>query len=317
MVYVPKASAGVASTLTQPTSYPTRVVAGHTMVDLPGGWFVQGSAKYADATPRRVRLSPFSVGVTAVSEAQFRAVMGTDGQHGGNPASTAEMPATCVSWDQAVAYCVAVNAAQGSQLGLLTEAEGEYAGRGPVVDLHAVIQAEGIPSSDFARFVDERYENFVRVLGSGDSAFGTSHILTDANDCVWPRESWNDLPLYAWCMYAPAGKLDKQTAWYDRGTLPAAEWGPANGFGLKLVTGGVWEWRADTYRSDAYQTTPIEDPVHLTTGRAFRSLRGGSYRDDDRGRVLLRLACRGRRDRPGDQGKNVGFRVRAPQDSPA
>ena len=309
MVYVPSVNTGVvAPTVMRETSYPTRVVAGHTLVDLPGGWYVQGSAKCRDTSPRWVKLTPFAAAVSPVSEAHLRSVVGTNGTRGGNPASTPEMPATRVSWDQAVAYCVAVNEVQGTSLRLLTDAEGEYAGRGPAVDLRAVMQAEGVSLNDFACFVEERYENFVTVFDPG------ARIFTDVNDTELRRLLQTDVPLYAWCMYAPHGRLDKTTAWYDRDELPSAEWGPANGFGLKLGTGGVWEWRADTRVPGRYPSSAIEDPITLTQDRAPRSVRGGSCYVSDR--VNLRLAFRNYY-RPAYQYEVVGFRVGAPQDSPA
>ncbi len=113
MVNVSRASTG-AVTSAAPTAYPTRVVAGHTMVDLPGGWYVQGSVQYPDAQPHWVKIFPFSVGVSLTSEAQYRAVMGADGAQGGDPESEPTAPVTRVSWDQAKRYCAEVKGARRS-----------------------------------------------------------------------------------------------------------------------------------------------------------------------------------------------------------
>lgn len=317
MVYVPKASSGIGAPL-MPTSYPTRVVAGHAMVDLPGGWFVQGSAKYGpDQTrtpPYWTRLLPFSAAVSPVSEAQYRSVIGADDVRGGNPKSAPELPVTRVSWEQAVAYCRAVNAAHGTQIGLLSEAQWEYTGRGPAVDLRAVVAANGIAPSGFADFVEERFENFVTAFEPG------ARIFMDPQDEELQRLLQTSAPLYAWCVYAPAGPLTKETSWHDRQRLPSANWGPANGFGARLMTGGVWEWCANTYSPHAtYRTSYVEAPICLTSDpRSARSMRGGSCHvpNYDGNLYYLRLASR-IPGHPRGMGENLGFRVGAPQDSPA
>ena len=65
------ASVCVGITVPAAVSYSARNVAGHKLTDLPGGLSVMGSSRWDDATPRWVYLDPYSIGQTAVSEAQY------------------------------------------------------------------------------------------------------------------------------------------------------------------------------------------------------------------------------------------------------
>ncbi len=96
-----------------------------------------------------------------------------------------------------------------------------------------------------------------------------------------------------------SGGLNPQEAWYDQNTLPErADWGPANGYGLRGMVGGVWEWAGNNY----------------DTKNPWRSLRGGSWRNDNPGD--LRAAYRGD-NHPDRRSYYFGLRVVvAPQDSP-
>ena len=65
------------------------------------------------------------------------------------------------------------------------------------------------------------------------------------------------------------------------GTAPVKSF-PANGYGLYDMSGNVWEWCADWYRSDFYRDSPLSNPTGPTTGeldgvQPQRVRRGGSY----------------------------------------
>lgn len=65
------------------------------------------------------------------------------------------------------------------------------------------------------------------------------------------------------------------------GTAPVKSF-PANGYGLYDMSGNVWEWCADWYRSDYYRDSPANDPTgpatgELDGGQPQRVRRGGSY----------------------------------------
>jgi formylglycine-generating enzyme len=102
------------------------------MVFIPLGSFLMGSPESEkerrnDETRHLVTLMQgFWLGVTPVTQRQWRAVMGTDpsGFEGD------ELPVEQVSWDDARAFCGRVNELTGVEARLPTEAEWEYAARG-------------------------------------------------------------------------------------------------------------------------------------------------------------------------------------------
>jgi len=68
----------------------------------------------------------FWTGVHPVTQAQWRAVMGTEPSYFKGDT----LPVECVSWDDAVAFCGTLKPKTGLEVRLPTEAEWEYAARG-------------------------------------------------------------------------------------------------------------------------------------------------------------------------------------------
>lgn len=61
---------------------------------------------------------------------------------------------------------------------------------------------------------------------------------------------------------------------------PVGSFSP-NPFGLHDMTGNVWEWCHDWYRSDYYRSSPKADPKGPEIG-SFRTIRGGGWFNDAR-----------------------------------
>ena len=90
------------------------------------------------------------------------------------------------------------------------------------------------------------------------------------------------------------------------GTCPVGTF-PPNDFGLYETTGNVWEWCADWFSPETYQTSASRDPTGPTNGEA-KVIRGGSYLCHEsycwRYRVDARSA-----NTPDSSTGNTGFRV--------
>jgi len=119
------------------------------VVHIPGGTFTMGSSQdeqdrfaagtmnYGNESPlHSVTISPFAMGETEVTQAQFRAVMGYVPDIPGTCRSDCfviplndDSPAAWVSWTEATAFCDALGAKVGRVCRLPTEAEWEYACR--------------------------------------------------------------------------------------------------------------------------------------------------------------------------------------------
>jgi formylglycine-generating enzyme required for sulfatase activity len=99
------------------------------LVALPGGDFMMGSdTTRGDEKPlHRVLVSPFNIGRTEVTQAQWEAVMGGLPDVGFRGA---DRPVESVSVDDAVKFCERLTLLTGVHFRLPTEAEWEYAARG-------------------------------------------------------------------------------------------------------------------------------------------------------------------------------------------
>jgi formylglycine-generating enzyme required for sulfatase activity len=274
------------------------MVAHHEVVDLSGGPFVMGSSSFENTTPHWVHLSAFHLGTTAVKEGQFREILAQRG----NDETPEHHPVTHVSWNDARDYFLRINKRRKVQLGFPTEAEWEFGARGPAVNFLEVMEQEKVKPSDFVEFVDGRFENFVREMRMG------AEIFTDPKNKRLRKSLREGQALYAWRVYGtPSGRLTKEEAWFGRKGTTSADWGPTNGYGLKGMTGGVWEWVGDWYSENYYQKSPDENPMGPEGGES-RGLRGGSWfgNDDDILLTAYRINYH-----PGDIHRTFGFRVAA------
>jgi formylglycine-generating enzyme required for sulfatase activity len=97
------------------------------VVEIPAGSFTMGSTVEPDEAPvRRVTISaPFSIGKFEITQAQWKAVMGT------NPSQFVgdDLPVERVTWVEAREFVKRLSALSGKTWRLPTEAEWEYAAR--------------------------------------------------------------------------------------------------------------------------------------------------------------------------------------------
>jgi len=141
--------------------------------------------------------------------------------------------------------------------------------------------------------------------------------------CAWASKKFETavrLPTEAEWEYASlAGEAGASFPWGDqdpktrarfkgntpRGVATASKSAfPPNPFGLYNMSGNVWEWVSDFYAKDYYATSPIRNPKGPAAG-SKRSVRGGSWADDEQSLLSTRRANRS----PNERSDQIGFRV--------
>ncbi len=249
-----------------------------TLLSLEGGDFSMGSP-YVDGDgadnerpPHRVFLSPFYLGISEVTQEQYRALMQTNpswfsstggGRETVSGRSTNRFPVEHVSWLDAVRFC------------------------------NASSKKDGLRA-----YYDIADEN-VRISSPNGSGY---RLPTEAE---WEYACRAGKPT-KYCYGDDPSKLGDY-AWYlhnsERITHPIKQRLP-NGFGLYDMHGNVWEWCQDGYDAAYYQRSPRADPPGESDG-SHRVIRGGCSYDGPRD---CRSACRSW-NLPAYRGSNLGFRV--------
>jgi len=220
---------------------------------IPAGEFLMGSpetetGRYKDETPHRVTISkPFLLGVYEVTQAQWKAVMGS------NPSSFTgddNLPVEQVSWTDATNFCTKLSTSEGAGIG----ASGFGGGGG-----RAGVAAGG--TGHRYRLPTEAEWEYACRAGT-TTAFNTGDTIStdDAN--------YNGIVAYG----------DGKKGVSREKTTPVGSFKP-NAWGLYDMHGNVWEWCAD-WLAD-YPATAVSDPKGPSSGGGlnleFRIMRGGSF----------------------------------------
>ncbi|MEM0914907.1 MAG: SUMF1/EgtB/PvdO family nonheme iron enzyme [Planctomycetota bacterium] len=211
---------------------------GMELVLIPAGEFTMGSPaseakRYDDERQHRVRLSkPFAMGVTEVTQAQWRAVMGTTLQEQEPfPTRSGEgdaYPMYHVHYEEALDFCRRLSQKEGKRYRLPTEAEWEYACRaGTTTVYHG-----GNELADLKRMGWASYD------GDPGSAGGTKPV--------------GSFQANAWGLYDMHGNVmewcsDWYASTYPNGVVTNPS-GPAGGE-RRVLRGGSWYWLPSSSRS--------------------------------------------------------------------
>jgi formylglycine-generating enzyme required for sulfatase activity len=324
------------------------------MVEVQPGEFEMGSPDsddlaQADEKPQHcVRITrPFALSKFPITVGQFRAFVKdrkyrTETQRSGkgstgldlntgkvetrkdftweNPgfSQTDDHPVTCVSWNDARAFCEWLSDKTGERFRLPTEAEWEYACRAGrklrfyngdkidgVKDIANV--ADELLSKQWVQKVEPPVENTV-ILQSGAEGTMANPLPKGTPLPAAPNPQGGSIPMWekwqdGYPFTAPVGRFQ------------------ANHFGLCDMLGNVGEWCLDWYDPAYYQRSPVDDPKGPSDDEApevqprvpmfpklrMRMVRGGVWLDTARD---CRCADRQTAFRhPVQSAADIGFRV--------
>ena len=203
------------------------------LVAIPGGEFLMGGDAFRDYSKpvHRVRIEPFNIGMTEVTQAQWRAVMG-DLPDTGFKGDT--LPVESISWNDAVAFCRRLTKLTGFQFRLPTEAEWEYAARAGTTSFYSF--------GDDDKMLDQ-YGWHIGNSGNSTHPVGKKLPnpwgLYDMHGNVWE-----------WCQ-------DQWHENYDGAPTDGSAWLSGGDSNYRVVRGGSWYFNSHSCRSaDRFRNRP-------------------------------------------------------------
>ena len=223
---------------------------GIEMVFVQGGKFTmgctpeQGNDCFDNERPsHQVTVGDFYIGKYEVTQAQWKAVMGTTVQQQRDKAGASlslrgegdNYPMYYVSWNEVQEFIRRLNVNTGKQYRLPTEAEWEYAAKGGTVS------------------------NGYKFSGGNT-----------ANSVAWYYENAGDMILDEKILNADHSNSNNNKT-HPVGTKSSNE------LGIYDMSGNVWEWCSDWFGN--YSSRSQNDPLGPSKG-AFRVYRGGSWYSD-------------------------------------
>ena len=286
-----------------PIQNPESKIPNLRMLYIPEGEYWMGSPedekdRYDDESPQhKVKISPFFMGQTPITEAQWRFVANLPQEQQElnlNPSDNGDNhPVVNVNWQDAIEFCARLSRYTRRNYRLPSEAEWEYACR-------------ALPLEESFRFDNKTFLGNKLIENSFPFHFGetiTSDLANYDGSVIYQEESKGE----------------------DRGkTTPVRTFKP-NAFGLYDMHGNVWEWCLDPWHEN-YNNAPTDGRIWdeendnryqnilssidvLMEDTRNHVLRGGSWYSNPRScRSAARLNI-------ANHFNFNGFRVVSPQDS--
>ena len=290
----------------RPGCRPTSAVAEPDWVEIAGGELrigaadPEGFASDGEGPARSVRLSPYRISSTAITQAQFAAFVADTGYRT-EAEIVGESFVFYLQLDRAARAAIRRVVAD-TPWWLIVPGASWRAPFGP--------DSEGEPLADHP---------VVHVSWNDAQAWCAWAGCTLPTEAQWEHAArgGREGARYPWGdVFEPDGKRRCNT-WQGRfPNAPALGWRPGtvpvdafepNGFGLYNTSGNVWEWCADWFNADYHRGTASADPLdRRASGR--RSQRGGSFLCHADWCNRYRCAARGS-NTPTSSTSHTGFRV--------
>ena len=257
-----------------------------TMKLVEGGTFQMGSndsdAHFDEKPVHSVTVSTFMIGETEVTQALWKAVMGSNPSYfkGDN------LPVEQVSWNDCQEFIRKLNQKTGRNFRLPTEAEWEYAARGKTQT--SLYNGENIIISGKNNSPNlDRLGWYAGNCGRDYTAADGCDVSSGYDISDWSGKQYVDL---------------------KGGTHTVGKKQP-NAYGLYDMLGNVWEWCSDWFYYRYYEESSSWNPQGPSSGWRNRVLRGGSW---GHGAKYCRVSHRSSADID-SRGSGIGFRLALPQ----
>lgn len=219
------------------------------MVLIPTGMFMMGSpdgvGSDSEHPQHRVRMKSFHMGRYEVTQAQYRAVMGT------NPSESKgdDLPVENVSWNDAKEFCRKLSQMTGKEYRLPSEAQWEYACRGGTTTAFA-----------FGDSLSSGQANFNGNYPYGGAAKGVDRDKTTPVGSFQPN---------GWGMYDMHGNVWEwcEDYWhtnYNGAPSYGSAWLVRGSLNQRILRGGSWDFGAEFCRSADRQSNRSDSRGSVT-----------------------------------------------------